>query len=147
MGGSQEEVVKEFVRELQTMVETRPPISKAKMMSITKSALKAIKFYKHIVMNVEKFINKCKPEYKIPGLYVIDSVIRQSRHQHGIEKDVYGSRFAKNIVNTIHCVEKCPAEDKVNQGFSNVISMRFFFRIRFLEYLIYGRKMAFFLLI
>ncbi|CAF3622644.1 unnamed protein product, partial [Rotaria sp. Silwood2] len=101
MGGSQEEVVKEFVRELQSMVETRPPISKAKMMSITKAALKAIKFYKHIVMNVEKFISKCKAEYKIPGLYVIDSVIRQSRHQYGIDKDVYGSRFAKNIITTL----------------------------------------------
>ncbi len=42
------------------MIENRPPISKAKMMSITKSALKAIKFYKHIVMNVEKFISKVK---------------------------------------------------------------------------------------
>ncbi|CAF0820081.1 unnamed protein product [Rotaria sordida] len=112
MGGSQEEVVKEFIRELQGMVETRPPISKAKMMSITKAALKAIKFYKHIVMNVEKFISKCKPEYKIPGLYVIDSVIRQSRHQYGIDKDVYGSRFAKNIINTLQYVGKCPAEDK-----------------------------------
>lgn len=40
------------------MVETRPPVSKAKMMSITKAALKAVKFYKHIVMNVEKFIGK-----------------------------------------------------------------------------------------
>ncbi len=45
------------------MVETRPPISKAKMMSITKAALKAIKFYKHIVMNVEKFIMKVKRKY------------------------------------------------------------------------------------
>ena len=78
MGGDQEEVVKEFVREvceclasnalstsplslqLQSIVDTRPPISKAKMMSITKSALKAIKFYKHIVMNVEKFIAKVR---------------------------------------------------------------------------------------
>jgi len=40
------------------MIETRPPISKAKMMSITKAALKGVKFYKHSVMNVEKFINK-----------------------------------------------------------------------------------------
>lgn len=47
------------------MVETRPPISKAKMMSITKAALKAIKFYKHIVMNVEKFINKVYFEKKM----------------------------------------------------------------------------------
>jgi len=46
-------------------METRPPISKAKMMSITKSALKAIKFYKHIVMNVEKFISKVKTNVEI----------------------------------------------------------------------------------
>ena len=42
------------------MTDTRPPVSKAKMMSITKAALKAIKFYKHVVMNVEKFISKVK---------------------------------------------------------------------------------------
>ncbi len=139
------------------MMETRPPISKAKMMSITKSALKAIKFYKHIVMNVEKFISKvkkktnfeisykknfvqCKPEYKIPGLYVIDSIIRQSRHQHGIEKDVYGSRFAKNILSTLQHVNKCPKEDKVILDIESFILDEFFFRIKSLECLIYGRK-------
>ncbi|CAF0841523.1 unnamed protein product [Didymodactylos carnosus] len=98
---------------LQSMLETKPPISKAKMMSITKAAIKSIKFYKHVVMNVEKFIAKCKPEYKIPGLYVIDSVIRQSRHQYGLEKDVYGARFAKNIVTTVQNIHKCPSEEKV----------------------------------
>ena len=30
---------------------------------------RAIKFYKHVVQSVEKFIQKCKPEYKIPGTY------------------------------------------------------------------------------
>jgi hypothetical protein len=33
------------------------------MMSITKAALKGVKFYKHIVMNVEKFIMKVKRKY------------------------------------------------------------------------------------
>ena len=47
------------------------------MTAITKGAIRAIKFYKHIVQSVEKFIQKCKPEYKIPGLYVIDSIVRQ----------------------------------------------------------------------
>ncbi|CAF0840128.1 unnamed protein product [Didymodactylos carnosus] len=112
MSGSQEEVVKEFVKELQSMLETKSPISKAKMMSITKAAIKSIKFYKHVVMNIEKFIAKCKPEYKIPGLYVIDSVIRQSRHQYGLEKDIYGTRFAKNIVTTVQNIHKCPPEEK-----------------------------------
>ena len=27
------------------------------------------------------FFFQCKPEYKVPGLYVIDSIVRQSRHQ------------------------------------------------------------------
>ena len=58
--------------QLSALYELKPPISKAKMTSITKSAIKAIKFYKHVVQSVEKFIQKCRPEYKIPGLYVID---------------------------------------------------------------------------
>ena len=58
-------------------------------------------------------IFQCKAEYKIPGLYVIDSVVRQSRHQFGAEKDVFGPRFTKNIVTTFQSLLKCPAEEKV----------------------------------
>lgn len=36
----------------------KPPISKAKMNSLTRGAIKAIKFYKHVVQSVEKFIQK-----------------------------------------------------------------------------------------
>ncbi|QQP51325.1 Putative LOC100120342 [Caligus rogercresseyi] len=66
------DAVKSFNQELSSLYEIKPPISKAKMTSITKGAIKAIKFYKHVVQSVEKFIQKCRPEYKIPGLYVID---------------------------------------------------------------------------
>lgn len=67
---------------------------------------------------------------------MIDSIVRQSRHQHGIEKDVYGLRFAKNILNTLHHVEKCPSDDKVK----NFVVVReefisfFFRRIKSLEF-------------
>ena len=55
------------------------------------------------LQSVEKFIQKCRNEYKIPGLYVIDSIVRQSRHQFGPDKDVFAPRFAKNIqVGTIN---------------------------------------------
>ena len=67
--------------QLSSLYEIKPPISKAKMTAITKGAIRAIKYYKHVVQSVEKFIQKCRPEYKIPGLYVIDSIVRQSRHQ------------------------------------------------------------------
>ena len=56
---------------------------------------------------------QCRPEYKIPGLYVIDSIVRSSRHQFGPEKDVFAPRFSKNIVQTIQHVLKCQQEEKV----------------------------------
>lgn len=74
--------------------------------------MKAIKFYKHVVQSVEKFILKCKQEYKIPGLYVIDSIVRQSRHQFGTEKDVFAPRFARNMQQTFANLFQCSPEDK-----------------------------------
>ncbi|KAJ8341783.1 hypothetical protein SKAU_G00340740 [Synaphobranchus kaupii] len=107
------EAVKAFNGELYSLNEYKPPISKAKMTQITKSAIKAIKFYKHVVQSVEKFIQKCKPEYKVPGLYVVDSIVRQSRHQFGQEKDVFAPRFSKNIISTFQNLYRCPSDDKV----------------------------------
>ncbi|XP_050079325.1 SR-related and CTD-associated factor 8 [Anopheles maculipalpis] len=106
------ETVRVFNQELSGLYESKPPISKAKMASITRSAMKAIKFYKHVVQSVEKFIQKCKCEYKIPGLYVIDSIVRQSRHQFGPEKDVFAPRFARNMESTFAHLFRCPPEDK-----------------------------------
>lgn len=94
------------------MIDLKPPISRAKMMSVTKSAIKAIKFYKHVVQIVEKFIKKCKPELKVSGLYVVDSIVRQSRHQFGVDKDVFGPRFLKNFTETFQNLYSCPEEDK-----------------------------------
>uniref|UniRef100_A0A6B2EH07 Putative rna polymerase ii c-terminal domain-binding protein ra4 n=1 Tax=Phlebotomus kandelakii TaxID=1109342 RepID=A0A6B2EH07_9DIPT len=101
-----------FNAELSGLIETKPPISKAKMGSITRGAMKAIKFYKHVVQSVEKFILKCKPEYKVPGLYVIDAIVRQSRHQFGPEKDVFAPRFAQNMQQTFANLFRCAPEDK-----------------------------------
>ncbi|NXJ80948.1 SCAF8 protein, partial [Trogon melanurus] len=101
-----------FSLQLYSLNDYKPPISKAKMTQITKAAIKAIKFYKHVVQSVEKFIQKCKPEYKVPGLYVIDSIVRQSRHQFGQEKDVFAPRFSNNIISTFQNLYRCPGDDK-----------------------------------
>ncbi|XP_058267494.1 SR-related and CTD-associated factor 4 isoform X1 [Hemibagrus wyckioides] len=106
------DAVNAFNHELFSLMDSKPPISRAKMISITKSAIKAIKLYKHVVQIVEKFIKKCKPEYKVPGLYVVDSIVRQSRHQFGADKDVFGPRFTKNITGTFENLCLCPTEDR-----------------------------------
>ena len=56
---------------------------------------------------------QCKPEYKVAGLYVVDSIVRQSRHQFGADKDVFGPRFTKNITETFEHLCLCPVEDRV----------------------------------
>ncbi|XP_046907800.1 SR-related and CTD-associated factor 4 [Hypomesus transpacificus] len=106
------DAVNAFNHELFSLMDTKPPISRAKMISITKSAIKAMKLYKHVVQIVEKFIKKCKPEYKVAGLYVVDSIVRQSRHQFGSDKDVFGPRFTKNITGTFQNLCLCPVEDR-----------------------------------
>ncbi|XP_011606905.2 splicing factor, arginine/serine-rich 15-like [Takifugu rubripes] len=106
------DAVNAFNMELFSMIDMKPPISRAKMMSVTKAAIKAIKLYKHVVQIVEKFIKKCKPELKVPGLYVIDSIVRQSRHQFGVDKDVFGPRFLKNFTETFQNLYHCQGEDK-----------------------------------
>ena len=69
--------------------------NKSKMKIITSRAMKANRTYKHVVQNVEKFISKSEPKYKLAGLYVMDSIIRRSRNDFGPERDVYAPRFQK----------------------------------------------------
>lgn len=45
---------------MDALFKAKPPISKAKMSSITKAAMKTIKMYKHVVQTVEKFITKVR---------------------------------------------------------------------------------------
>lgn len=107
------DAVQIFNDELQSLLDTKPPVSKAKMGLITRAAMKGVKFYKHIVLCVEKFIAKCRSEYKVPGLYVIDSIVRQSRHQFGIERDVYAVRFSRNLQMTFeNLFTGCLPEDR-----------------------------------
>jgi len=46
--------------QLCSLYELKPPISKAKIVQVTKTALKALRYYKHVVHSVEKFIQKVR---------------------------------------------------------------------------------------
>ncbi|KAL3311435.1 SR- and CTD-associated factor 8 [Cichlidogyrus casuarinus] len=85
-----------FNAELQSLLESRVPVSRPKILSITKLAMKAIRQYKFVVQMVEKLIYNCPSEYKVPGLYVLDAIIRQSR-QIFQKNDLFAPRFLKNL--------------------------------------------------
>lgn len=72
---------------------------------------------------------------KIPGLYIIDSIVRQGQKQFK-EKDVFGPRFAINIVRTIEGIlDSCPADERVSCLWILFFTFRFTFFI-FTDYLI-----------
>lgn len=79
------------------------------------SLLSGLSFCSSLITALKCVINflQCKPEYKVPGLYVVDSIVRQSRHQFGADKDVFGPRFTKNITGTFENLCLCPTEDRV----------------------------------
>ncbi|KAH7646281.1 rna binding domain containing protein [Dermatophagoides farinae] len=109
------EIIQRFNASLSSLYDDKLPVSKAKISEITKAAITGIRVYKHIVQSVERFIHKCRPEYKLPALYVIDSIVRHSQHEfrNSKERDVYGQRFNRNLGQTFqNLFSTCLPEDK-----------------------------------
>lgn len=103
-----------FNAALSSLYEERLPVSKKKISEITRAAIRGVRMYKHIVKIVENSIHDCRPEYKLPSLYVIDSIVRHSQHRFLKERDVYGPRFNRNLLITFrHLFSTCLADDKV----------------------------------
>lgn len=44
--------------QLLSITEIKPPISKQKIVDVTKAALDAVKYFKHVVLAIEKFLVK-----------------------------------------------------------------------------------------
>ncbi|KAF9895909.1 hypothetical protein BX616_008555, partial [Lobosporangium transversale] len=70
--------VVEFQKELYGLFDSRNP-SASKIDRLTKMAIKSARYYKNVVYCLEKFITRCVPEYKLTGLYVLDSICRASQ--------------------------------------------------------------------
>ena len=87
------------------------PITKTKIASITNAAVRAIKYYKHVVKLVEDFILKSTASFKVPGLYVVDAILRHSRLCNR-DGDPYGPRFLRNIDALFAALSHCNPEDK-----------------------------------
>ena len=65
MSANSAKVAVEFQKELNSVLQTKPPISKEKMNKIVSEAIKAVRNYKHVVYYVETFIKNVSPTKKI----------------------------------------------------------------------------------
>jgi len=76
-----------FVNKLkETLARKRGAISARLISSISKMAIKNVKYYKNVVNHIELFIQKVSPEYKINGIYILDSILKNSKAKLGEKK-------------------------------------------------------------
>nr|CAD2182378.1 unnamed protein product [Meloidogyne enterolobii] len=107
------DVIKAFNKLLVSMQECKGGIvSKQKVVDITKAAMNAVRYFKHVVFIVERYLVKCRQEFKIPALYVMDSILRQAKKQYK-HKDVFAPRFSVNLSTTINNVLDCDPTDRL----------------------------------
>ncbi|CAG8560936.1 715_t:CDS:2 [Paraglomus occultum] len=74
--------------------------------------------YKQIAHCVQKFIHRCASEYKLGGLYVLDSITQAAHRQKTENGDVptwaveYLDRFEKGLEDLFVNIMQCPERDK-----------------------------------
>ncbi|KAG0299759.1 hypothetical protein BGZ98_009779 [Dissophora globulifera] len=119
--------VAEFQKELHSLFDSRTA-SASKIDRITKLAIKSARYYKNIVYSLEKFITRCVPEYKLTGLYVLDSICRTSqsvKHKSSSSSfsgSEYVGRFERNIEALF--AEFCKVqEDKEKERVKRVVDL------------------------
>ncbi|KAH7727777.1 splicing factor [Aphelenchoides avenae] len=106
------DVIQAFSKSLMSIQENKGAVSKQKITEATKAALTAIRYYKHVVFVLEKFLLKCRAEHKVPGFYLIDSILRRAKKEYK-HKDVFAPRFAVNMSNTIANALVCDQDDRL----------------------------------
>ncbi|CAO3565752.1 unnamed protein product [Mortierella alpina] len=119
--------VTEFQKELHNLFESRTA-SKSKIDKLTKLALQSARFYKNIVYCIEKFITRCVPEYKLTGLYVLDSICRTSKSikQKSSSSSFTGSEYVGRFERNIEALfaEFCKVqEDKEKEKVKRVVDL------------------------
>ncbi|XP_075260345.1 uncharacterized protein LOC142351950 isoform X2 [Convolutriloba macropyga] len=103
--------LKAFEVAMQELMKAKLPLSRKTVERITELGFNALTYFKHVAVIIEKFIQKCKPAYKVCGLYVIDALVRYNIKQKGRKGDVLGPRFVRNFSETFEHVMKCPYKD------------------------------------
>lgn len=100
---------KKFRAVLGSILKHRPPPSQSAIRDICAiAAHDSDMWYKHVVVEVVRFMNKAPQQHKISALYIIDAICRLSRK---LKHDVYPARFASASMRYIPALFECPDDD------------------------------------
>ncbi|KAL7751363.1 hypothetical protein RI367_003223 [Sorochytrium milnesiophthora] len=126
---------------LDTVMQSKQPISTSKIQTITKTAIAYPQHYKHSVAIIFNFIKNAPPSLKLSGLYVVDAVVRgslaeakkRSSYNSGLG-DPFSSRFELFLPSLTSEVQKCGEKEKEKiKKLIDVWRTHYVFRPDFLE--------------
>ncbi|KNE70678.1 hypothetical protein, variant [Allomyces macrogynus ATCC 38327] len=104
----------DYDRDLRAVLDSRPPISASRVQSLTKAALKHAQspdLVATVAYLVARFVRKCPPEFKLSGLYLVDSICRASLAQFK-DKDLYVRQFLGLLPGLTPEIAKGPDKDR-----------------------------------
>ncbi|KAJ3364148.1 hypothetical protein GGF32_002528 [Allomyces javanicus] len=104
----------DYDRDLRAVLDSRPPISASRVQSLTKAALKhatSPDLVATVAYLVARFVRKCPPEFKLSGLYLVDSICRASLAQFK-DKDLYVRQFLGLLPGLTPEIAKGPDKDR-----------------------------------
>lgn len=106
-----DEVVDRFERTLDALMQGKLPVSKSKIHAAARIALSHSHLHWHFVHRLEGLARECAPAYKLPTLYIIDSIVRHSRRHY--DTDVFSNDFEVSLNSIFHHIfTTCPKEDR-----------------------------------
>jgi hypothetical protein len=101
---------RQYEKELKQIHAKPPPISSSRVKLLTDLAIEHYKYYKHVVMLIERFVLRSREDYRVSGLFVIDSICRASRKRFS-SNDPYTPRFASKLEGIMGAVKAVPPGD------------------------------------
>ncbi|KAI9179169.1 hypothetical protein H9P43_005831 [Blastocladiella emersonii ATCC 22665] len=103
-----------FEAELSAVLQSRAPASASRVAALTKLAMRHREHYKAVVHLVATFIKRAPPEYKLSGLYFVDSICRAALAdgKRKPKDDPYVTRFEANLPQLTAELVKCPEKDR-----------------------------------
>jgi hypothetical protein len=97
--------------EFESSLKAIKTVSSTRIVALAKLAVKHAKHYKQLVHLVEKYLRKGSRAQRLPGLYVMDAIMKQSRAQFG-DRDAFAGRFEKNVEESFSKILDCNSGDR-----------------------------------
>ncbi len=96
----------QYADEFNDAVVAAKTMSRPKIEYAAQFAIRNIRFYKYIVVDLERYLRKCPSNDRLAAAYLMDAIMKECRLTHS-EPSLYQDRFAKNLQSSAEAILQC----------------------------------------